>query len=138
MSYILVTYGYNQFSLFNIKTSTPTLIDKIKQVCYYNILQQLQSRDKSLQKELDQNIIDFEKLNKSKQTTEQEFQIEKEKYDEAVKQLEIKRKKEEMELKKKELENKNTKGKKKKKKKLTKKGKQRSKKKLKKQSMINL
>ena len=118
MSYILVTYGYNQFSLFNIKTSTPTLIDKIKQVCYYNILQQLQSRDKSLQKELDQNIIDFEKLNKSKQTTEQEFQIEKEKYDEAVKQLEIKRKKEEMELKKKELENKNTKGKKKEEKKV--------------------
>ena len=118
MSYILVTYGYNQYSLFNIKTSTPTLIDKIKQDCYYNIIQQLQSREKSLQKEIDQSIIDEEKQNKLKQTTEQEFQIEKEKYDEAVRQLELKRKKEEMELKKKELEAKNSKGKKKEEKKV--------------------
>ena len=51
MSYILVTYGYNQFSLFNIKTSTPTLIDKIKEVSYQSIVQKLQARDKSLQKE---------------------------------------------------------------------------------------
>ena len=28
MSFIAVTYGYNQFSIFNIKTSTQTLIDK--------------------------------------------------------------------------------------------------------------
>ena len=93
MSYILVTYGYNQFSLFNIKTSTPTLIDKIKEVSFQNIIQKLQARDKSLQKELDQGVIDEEKLNKLKSSTEQDLQIEKDKYDEAVKQLEAKRKK---------------------------------------------
>ena len=113
MSYILVTYGYNQFSLFNIKTSTPTLIDKIKEVSFQNIIQKLQARDKSLQKELDQGVIDEEKLNKLKSSTEQDLQIEKDKYDEAVKQLEAKRKKEEMEQKKKEAEAKNAKGKKK-------------------------
>ena len=113
MSYILVTYGYNQFSLFNIKTSTPTLIDKIKEVSFQSIIQKLQARDKSLQKELDQGVIEEEKLNKLKSATEQDLQIEKDKYDEAVKQLEAKRKKEEMEQKKKEAEAKEAKGKKK-------------------------
>ena len=113
MSYILVTYGYNQFSLFNIKTSTPTLIDKIKEVSFQNIIQKLQARDKSLQKELDQGVIEEEKLSKLKSATEQDLQIEKDKYDEAVKQLEAKRKKEEMEQKKKEAEAKEEKGKKK-------------------------
>ena len=113
MSYILVTYGYNQFSLFNIKTSTPTLIDKIKEVSFQSIIQKLQARDKSLQKELDQGVIEEEKLNKLKSSTEQDLQIEKDKYDEAVKQLEAKRKKEEMEQKKKEAEAKEAKGKKK-------------------------
>ena len=113
MSYILVTYGYNQFSLFNIKTSTPTLIDKIKEVSFQNIIQKLQARDKSLQKELDQGVIEEEKLSKLKSATEQDLQIEKDKYDEAVKQLEAKRKKEEMEQKKKEAEAKEAKGKKK-------------------------
>ena len=118
MSYILVTYGYNQFSLFNIKTSTPTLIDKIKEVSFQSIIQKLQARDKSLQKELDQGVIEEEKLNKLKSATEQDLQIEKDKYDEAVKQLEAKRKKEEMEQKKKEAEAKNAKGKKKEEKKV--------------------
>ena len=113
MSYILVTYGYNQFSLFNIKTSTPTLIDKIKEVAFQNIVQKLQARDKSLQKELDQGVVEEEKLNKLKSSTEQDLQIEKDKYDEAVRQLEAKRKKEELEQKKKEAEAKNAKGKKK-------------------------
>ena len=102
MSYILVTYGYNQFSLFNIKTSTPTLIDKIKEVSFQNIIQKLQARDKSLQKELDQGVIEEEKLSKLKSATEQDLQIEKDKYDEAVKQLEAKRKKKQRLKKKKE------------------------------------
>ena len=113
MSYILVTYGYNQFSLFNIKTSTPTLIDKIKEASFQSIIQKLQARDKSLQKELEQGIVEEEKLNKLKTSTEQDLQIEKDKYDEAVKQLEAKRKREEMEQKKKEAEAKDAKGKKK-------------------------
>ena len=111
MSYILVTYGYNQFSLFNIKTSTPTLIDKIKEISFQSIVQKLQARDKSLQKELDASVIEEEKLNKLKVSTEQELQIEEDKYQEALKQLEAKRKKEELEQKKKEAEAKDAKGK---------------------------
>ena len=73
----------------------------------------MQARDKSLQKELEQGVIEEEKLNKLKSGTEQDLQIEKDKYDEAVKQLEAKRKKEELEQKKKEAEAKESKGKKK-------------------------
>ena len=111
MSYILVTYGYNQFSLFNIKTSTPTLIDKIKEVSFQSIVQKLQARDKSLQKELEASVIEEEKLSKLKVLTEQELQIEEDKYQEALKQLEAKRKKEELDQKKKEAEAKDAKGK---------------------------
>ena len=111
MSYILVTYGYNQFSLFNIKTSTPTLIDKIKEVSFQSIVQKLQARDKSLQKELDASVLEEEKLNKLKVSTEQELQVEEDKYQEALKQLEAKRKKEELEQKKKEAEAKDVKAK---------------------------
>ena len=111
MSYILVTYGYNQFSLFNIKTSTPTLIDKIKEISFQSIVQKLQARDKSLQKELDASVIEEEKLNKLKASTEQDLQLEEDKYQEALKQLEAKRKKEELEQKKKEAESKDAKGK---------------------------
>ena len=111
MSYILVTYGYNQFSLFNIKTSTPTLIDKIKEVCFQSIVQKLQARDKSIQKELEASVVEEEKLNKLKATTEQDLQIEEDKYQEALRQLEAKRKKEEMEQKKKEAEAKDAKAK---------------------------
>ena len=111
MSYILVTYGYNQFSLFNIKTSTPTLIDKIKEISFQSIVQKLQARDKSLQKELDLSVVEEEKLNKLKVSTEQDLQLEEDKYQEALKQLEAKRKKEELEQKKKEAEAKEAKGK---------------------------
>ena len=96
MSYILITYGYNQFSLFNIKTSTPTLIDKIKEASFQSIVQKLQSREKSLQKDIDSSIIEEEKLNKIKLSTEQELQIEEEKYQETVKQFEAKKKREEL------------------------------------------
>ena len=111
MSYILVTYGYNQFSLFNIKTSTPTLIDKIKEMCFQSIVQKLQARDKSIQKELESFVVEEEKLNKLKSSTEQDLQIEEDKYQEALRQLEAKRKKEELEQKKKEAEAKEAKGK---------------------------
>ena len=112
MSYILVTFGYNQFNLFNIKASTPTLIDKIKEVSFQNIIQRCVERDKQLAKEIEASLIEEDKIQKQIAATEQDLQIEKEKYDLAVKQLEAKRKKEEMEQKKKEEEEK--KGKKKK------------------------
>ena len=112
MSYILVTFGYNQFNLFNIKASTPTLIDKIKEVSFQNIVQRCVDRDKQLTKEIEASLLEEDKIQKQIAAAEQDLQIEKEKYELAVKQLEAKRKKDEMEQKKKEDEDK--KGKKKK------------------------
>ena len=102
MSFILVTFGYNQYNLFNIKSSTPTLIDKIKEVSFQNINQKLFERDKQLQKEIDNLNNEEEKIHKLIAATEQDLQIEKDKYDLAVKQLEARKKKEELEQKKKE------------------------------------
>ena len=102
MSFILVTFGYNQYNLFNIKSSTPTLIDKIKEVAFQNINQKLFERDKQLQKEIESLNNEEEKIHKLISATEQDLQIEKDKYDLAVKQLEAKKKKEELEQKKKE------------------------------------
>lgn len=106
MSYILVTFGYNQFNLFNIKSSTPTLIDKIKEVSFQNIVQKCIERDKQLAKEIDNSALEEEKIQKQIATAEQDLQNEKEKYDLAVKQLEAKKKREELEQKKKEAEEK--------------------------------
>ena len=114
MSFILVTFGYNQYNLFNIKSSTPTLIDKIKEVAFQNINQKLFERDKQLQKEIESLNNEEEKIRKLIATTEQDLQVEKDKYDLAVKQLEAKKKKEEMEQKKKEAAAAATKGKNKK------------------------
>ena len=129
MSYILVTFGYNQFNLFNIKASVPTLIDKIKEVAFQNIVQKSVDRDKQLNKEIENLNTENERIKKQIAATEQELQIEKEKYDLAVKQLEAKKKKEELEQKKREEEEKKSSNSKQKKveKKVNKKGKSDSK-----------
>ena len=58
-----------------------------------------------------EQTLEKNNLDKLKVTTEQELQIEEDKYQEALKQLEAKRKKEELEQKKKEAEAKEVKGK---------------------------
>ena len=70
MSFIAVTYGYNQFSIFNIKTSTQTLIDNIKSVCLSQIVTALNGRDSSLQKEIDASQTEEENIKKLIKTTD--------------------------------------------------------------------
>ena len=101
MSYILLAFDYNQFNLFNIKTSTPTLIDKRKEVSFQNILQRCVERDKQLAKEIESSLLKEDKIQKQIAAIEEDLQIEKEKYDLTMKQLQAKRKKEEMQQKKK-------------------------------------
>ena len=126
MSFICVTYGYNQYTIFNINTSTPTLIDNIKAIAFQNIEQKLKTRDIQIQKEIDGSVTEEENLKKAIKATEQELQIEEDKYQEAVRQLEAKRKKEEAEEKKRA--EKQAKGKKKEEKKTQEKKKKSSKK----------
>ena len=122
MSFILVTYGYNQYSIFNTNTSTPTLIDNMKTVALNNIIKLLNSKDSSLQKEIESSLKEEENLNKMLKAHEQDLKIEEDKYNEAKKALEEKKKKEEKkkekEKEKEETEKKMLKIKEKKKKKL--------------------
>ncbi len=121
MSFILVTYGYNQYSIFNTNTSTPTLIDNIKNVALNNIIKVLHSRDVTLQKEIETSIKEEENLNKLLKSIEQDLKIEEDKYNEEKRKLEEKLKKEEKEKLKKEKEEKEKKKEEKKKKKKKKK-----------------
>ena len=93
MSFIAVTYGYNQFSIFNIRTSTQTLIDNIKSVCLTQIVSSLNMRDSSLQKEIDASQTEEENIKKLIKTTEQDLKVEEDK------ELEERKKQEELEKK---------------------------------------
>ena len=95
MSFIVVTYGYNQYSIFNTNTSTPTLIDNMKTIALNNIIKLLQSKDSSLSKEIENSLKEEENLNKMIKATEQDLKIEEDKYNEQKKALEEKIKKEE-------------------------------------------
>lgn len=53
MSFIAITYGYNQYSIFNTNTSTQPLIDNIITICMDEILSLLQLRLNSLNKEIE-------------------------------------------------------------------------------------
>ena len=111
MSFILVTYGYNQYSIFNTNTSTPTLIDNMKTVALNNIIKLLNSKDSSLQKEIESSLKEEENLNKMLKAHEQDLKIEEDKYNEAKKALEEKIRKEEKKKEKEEAEKKNAKDK---------------------------
>ena len=93
MSFIAVTYGYNQFSIFNIRTSTQTLIDNIKSVCLTQIVSSLNMRDSSLQKEIEASQTEEENIKKLIKTTEQDLKVEEDK------ELEERKKQEELEKK---------------------------------------
>jgi hypothetical protein len=97
MSYILVTYGYNQYNIFNTNTSTPTLIDNIKSVALTNIIQILQQKDSQWNKEIENSNNQEENLKKMIKATEQDLKVEEDKYEEAKRILEEKKKKQEAE-----------------------------------------
>lgn len=94
MSFIAVTYGYNQFSIFNTNTSTQTLIDNIKNVCLSQIVSTLAARDTNLQKEIDSSTTEEENIKKLIKSTEQELKVEEDKANETKRIQEEQEKKE--------------------------------------------
>ena len=65
MSFIAVTYGYNQFSIFNTNTSTQTLVDNIKHVTLNQIIATLSQKDSELRKTIDSSSSEEENLKKT-------------------------------------------------------------------------
>ena len=53
MNFIAITYGYNQFSIFNTNVSTQPLIDCIINTCFEDITAAIKKRMTSLEKEID-------------------------------------------------------------------------------------
>lgn len=53
MSFIAITYGYNQFSIFNTNVNTQPLIDNIISICLDEVNLTLSSRLVQLNKEID-------------------------------------------------------------------------------------
>ena len=91
MSFIAVTYGYNQFSIFNTNASTQTLVDNIKHVTLNQIISTLSQKDSALHKTIDSASNEEENLKKTIKAVEQELKIEEDK------ELEMKRQQEEIE-----------------------------------------
>lgn len=53
MNFIAITYGYNQFSIFNTNVSTQPLIDYIINTCFDDITSGMKKRMVSLEKEIE-------------------------------------------------------------------------------------
>jgi hypothetical protein len=90
MSFIAITYGYNQFSIFNTNTSTLSLIDNIISICLDDINTLLEYRHKTLNKEIDVYLNDEENIKKEIKRLEANKQKEEEKNAEGNKQSDIK------------------------------------------------
>ncbi len=65
MSFIAVTYGYNQYSIFNTNTPTQPLIDTIISTCLNIINVSIEDRIHVLTNELKQLQVDMESLRKT-------------------------------------------------------------------------
>jgi hypothetical protein len=83
MSFIAVTYGYNQYSIFNTNVSTLSLIDTIISISFEEMSLLFDSRSKTLNKEVESFNIDLENLNKQIKKLE----VDKQKEEEAQKSL---------------------------------------------------
>lgn len=99
MYFIAVSYGYNQYSVFNTNTSTQTLIDNITQIALSEIVANLNSRDISLGKEIESFGVEEENIRKDIARLEQDKKKEEEKIAETKKLIEEQIKKEAQEAK---------------------------------------
>lgn len=65
MSFIAVTYGYNQYYIFNTNASTLSLIDSIISISMDEIISLIESRSASLKKEIELLNKESEELKNS-------------------------------------------------------------------------
>jgi hypothetical protein len=64
MSFIAVTYGYNQFSIFNTSVTTLSLIDNIISISLDEISQMLENRSKTIKQEIESYNIELDLISK--------------------------------------------------------------------------
>jgi septal ring factor EnvC (AmiA/AmiB activator) len=89
MSFIAITYGYNQYSIFNTNVSTQALIDCVTSICIADISSHLNQRLTSLSKEIEVYGNEEETIKKNLKRLENEISKEEEKQLEIQKALEL-------------------------------------------------
>ena len=89
MSFIAITYGYNQYSIFNTNVSTLPLIDNIISICLDEMTNLLNGRLTNLNKELEVYSLDEDNFKKSIKKLETDKIKEEEKLAEAAKINEV-------------------------------------------------
>lgn len=99
MNFIAVSFGYNQYSIFNTNTSTQTLTDNITNLSLSEIVANLNARDNSLTKEIEIFGVDEENIRKDIARLEQDKKKEEEKIAETKRLIEEQIKKEAQEAK---------------------------------------
>ena len=65
MSFIAVTYGYNQYSIFNTNTPTQPLIDIIVSTCLSSINASIEDKIHTFTNDIKQLLVDIETLKKN-------------------------------------------------------------------------
>jgi hypothetical protein len=65
MSFIAVTYGYNQYSIFNTNTPTQPLIDIIVSTCLNSINASIEDKIHTFTNDIKQLLVDMETLKKT-------------------------------------------------------------------------
>jgi hypothetical protein len=88
MSFIAITYGYNQYSIFNTNTTTLPLIDTIRSTCLSEINNFIEYRKSYLTKELSKLESEITSIKKDLNNLEKDKQREEERIMEMSKQME--------------------------------------------------
>jgi predicted nucleic acid-binding Zn-ribbon protein len=88
MSFVAITYGYNQYSIFNTNTTTQPLIDSIATTCLNEINTSVENKKASLSKEITRLDSETHGMKKEFNNLEKEKQKEEERVMEMSKQIE--------------------------------------------------
>lgn len=76
MNFIAITYGYNQFSIFNTNVSTQPLIDCIINTCFEDLVAGMKKRMIFLEKEIDGYKIEEDQIKASLKVLETSIKTE--------------------------------------------------------------
>jgi hypothetical protein len=89
MNFIAITYGYNQFSIFNTNVSTQPLIDCIINTCFEDLVSGMKKRMISLEKEIDGYKIEEDQVKASLKVLETSIKTEEAAIAEKLKEVNI-------------------------------------------------
>ena len=85
MSFIAITYGYNQYSIFNTNVVTNPLLDNIVSICFDDMITLLNTKLLTWEEQINNYNFEEEQIKKSTKKLETDEPISEEKSNEASK-----------------------------------------------------